>query len=92
LQTGQECPVYRGDRRDIPVPPDPYLCHISTEYNVSDLVKEKGGTTMWAAPFSTVEEYDTGFVPPPPLQETGEATGVEPKEKLVMLWGGIKSH
>ncbi|MBI1925874.1 hypothetical protein HYR99_16690 [Candidatus Poribacteria bacterium] len=33
-------------------------------------------------PFSTVEEYDTGFVP--------QSTEVSPQGKLATLWGKIK--
>lgn len=51
-----------------------------------------GGSTEWIRPsmvaiptLSTVEEYDTGFVP------SAESSSVEPKGKLSTAWGKIKS-
>jgi N-acetylneuraminic acid mutarotase len=45
-----------------------------------------GGTHTWPiVPVPTVEEYDSGFVPP------RESEGVAPKGKLTMQWGRIKS-
>ena len=44
-----------------------------------------GDVALWPwSPIPTVEEYDTGFVPPKP-------TGVEAKGKLTTTWGEIKS-
>lgn len=45
------------------------------------------GGVSFGVPFSTVEEYKTGFA-----SEEEKVVGIEAKEKLVTSWGKIKSR